>query len=237
MKKRKRKKKRKGRNENDRENEREMTNNNNIESIEEELNEILGGTRDIMKFLPDAAGERRRVLVNEVERSIDEARACLKRLSAAAGRTDSSAAREAQSRVRGYEADIKIIEKELLVGITTPGATLSDILDREENEQRGRGREGLQRLGQTSDGLRRTERTGLETEAIGVGIITDLQGQREQLEAADRNLFKVDDNMAVAKKKLRELYFRIIADKVILIVIIIIQIIVLFLIIFFKWIY
>lgn len=214
----------------------EMTS-NGIESIEEELNEILGGTKDIMKYLPDAAGERRRVLVNEVERSIDEARACLKRLSAVAARTDSASAREAQSRVRGYEADIKIIEKELLVGITTPGATLSDILDREENEQRARGREGLQRLGQTSDSLKRTERTGLETEAIGVDIITDLHGQREQLEAADRNLSKVDDNMMVAKKKLRELYFRIIADKAILIVIIIIQIIVLFLIIFFKWIY
>lgn len=210
---------------------------NSIESVEEELKEILGGTKQIMRFLPDAAGERRRVLVNEVERSIDEARACLKRLSAVAARTDSSSARDAQGRVRVYEADIKAIEKELLVGITTPGATLSDILDREENAQRARGMEGLQRMEQTSASLKRTERTGLESEAIGVGIITDLHSQREQLEAADRNLYRVDDNMMAAKKKLRELYFRIIADKAILFIIIVVQLIVLFLIIFFKWIY
>lgn len=217
--------------------EKRVMSHNSIESIETEIKEILGGTRHIMKFLPDAAGERRRVLVNEVERSLDEARACLKRLSAVAAREDSGAARGAQSRVREYEADIKLIEKELLVGVTTPGATLSDILDREEREQRAKGMEGLRMMEQTGNSLKRTERTGLETESIGAGILTDLHSQREQLEASDRNLFQVDENMQLAKKKLRELYFRIIADKAILICIIIIQVIVLFLIIFFKWIY
>ena len=210
-----------------------------FETVEAELKEILGGIRQVMKFLPDAAGDRRRVLVNEVEQSIDEARACLKRLSAAAGRhseTDGET-RSLNDKVRAYEADIQRIERELLVGITTPGATLSDRIDEEEGRQRARGVEALQRAEKTGEGLRRAERTGLETENIGMGIISDLHGQREQLEAADRNLYRVDDNMKAARKKLRELYFRIIADKAILVTIIVIQILVLFLIIFFKWIY
>lgn len=214
-----------------------------FEAVEAELKEILGGIRQIMKFLPDAAGDRRRVLVNEVEQSIDEARACLKRLSAASAGRRSEMDEDPKilnGKVRAYEADIQRIERELLVGVTTPGATLSDRIDEEEEEegrQRARGVEALQRAEKAGDGLRKAERTGLETESIGVGIISDLHGQREQLEAADRNLYHIDDNMKAARKKLRELYFRIIADKAILITIIVIQILVLFLIIFFKWIY
>ena len=172
--------------------------------------------------------------MNEAERSLEEARAVLRKMGPIA--RDLPQRAQLQMRIRAYDSDLQRLEKSLLVAVPTPGARAGGV-EELESTQRGKLVSGLERVDRTGARLEHTEVVSAETEAIGVGVITDLHGQREVLEGVDGKLSVVDDNTTRARRILINMARRIATNKLILALIIFVQIVTIFFIIFFKWIY
>ncbi|XP_013589828.1 vesicle transport v-SNARE 11 isoform X2 [Brassica napus] len=67
-------------------------------------------------------------------------------------------------------------------------------------DQRARLMMSTERLGRTTDRLKDSRRTMMETEEIGVSILQDLHGQRQSLLRAGDTLSGVDENVGKSKK-------------------------------------
>lgn len=203
--------------------------------LEDDVKRLIDEANRKIKSLGNLGGEKRKSESNEIDRILDDAKAILRKMGAAARNTPSKRS-EYQMRIRRYDGEVSKLERALLMAVPNAGAETHG-LDEAEARQRNKLINGMNTIDKSSEALRRTERTGLETEEIGAAVLTDLHGQREKLENANNNLSNVDDNMNSAKKKLIALSLKIAGDKIILGVIIAVQCLTIFLIVFFKWLY
>lgn len=203
--------------------------------LEDDVKRYIEEANRKIKSLGNLGGEKRKAESNEIDRILDDAKSTLRKMGAAARNTPSKRS-EYQMRIRRYDGEVSKLERALLMAVPNAGAETHGLNDA-ESRQRDKLITGVNNLDKSSDALKRTERTGLETEEIGAAVLSDLHGQREKLENADRNLSNVDDNMSSAKKKLIALSLKIAGDKIILGVIIGVQCLTIFLIVFFKWLY
>ena len=203
--------------------------------LEEDVKRLIDDANRRIKSLGNLGGEKRKAESSEIDRSLEEAKVTLRKMGAAARNTPSKRS-EYQMRIRRYDGEVSKLERALLMAAPNAGAETHGLNDAEAR-QRDKLIAGVNNIDKSSEALRRTERTGLETEEIGTAVLTDLHGQREKLENADRNLSTVDDNMSSAKRKLIALSLKIAGDKLILGTIIGVQCLTIFLIVFFKWIY
>ncbi|XP_022201505.1 vesicle transport through interaction with t-SNAREs homolog 1B [Nilaparvata lugens] len=89
-----------------------------------------------------------------------------------------------------------------------------------EGRQRQVLQEGTSALERTADSLRRSERTALETEAIGATVVAELGQQRESLIRASNRLNNIDENMSRTRSILNAMTRNILTNKLILILII-----------------
>ncbi|KAL0866693.1 hypothetical protein Bca101_045811 [Brassica carinata] len=80
-------------------------------------------------------------------------------------------------------------------------------------DQRSRLMTSTERLGRTSDRLKDSRRTMMETEEIGVSILQDLHGQRQSLLRAGDTLSGVDENVGKSKKILTGMKTRMNRNK------------------------
>lgn len=70
------------------------------------------------------------------------------------------------------------------------------------NDQRGRLLMTTERINQSSDRIKASRRTMLETEELGVSIVQDLHQQRQSLLYASNTLHGVDETISKSKKVL-----------------------------------
>lgn len=103
-----------------------------------------------------------------------------------------------------------------------------------EERQRSTLLDGRRALERTSDSLARSERTALETEAIGVEVVTNLGTQRETLLRARNRLEDVDQGLSRTQSILNTMTRRVFTNKLLLILIIICECGILGLLIFMK---
>ncbi|RZF44575.1 hypothetical protein LSTR_LSTR001333 [Laodelphax striatellus] len=90
-----------------------------------------------------------------------------------------------------------------------------------DDRQRQVLQQGTSALERTADSLRRSERTALETEAIGATVVAELGQQRETLIRASNRLTNIDENMSRTQRILNGMTRNILTNKLILILIII----------------
>ncbi|PNX89952.1 vesicle transport V-SNARE amino-terminal protein, partial [Trifolium pratense] len=83
-------------------------------------------------------------------------------------------------------------------------------------DQRERLTMSVERLNQSSDRIRESHRTVLETEELGISIIQDLHQQRETLLSSHKRLHGVDNAIDKSKKVLTAMSRRITRNKWIL---------------------
>lgn len=81
------------------------------------------------------------------------------------------------------------------------------------NDQRGRLLMSTERLNQSTDRIKESRRTMLETEVLGVSILQDLHQQRQSLLHAHKTLHGVDDNIGKSKKILAAMSKRMSRNK------------------------
>eukprot|EP00268_Persea_americana_P046819 TRINITY_DN483_c1_g1_i2.p1 TRINITY_DN483_c1_g1~~TRINITY_DN483_c1_g1_i2.p1 ORF type:complete len:168 (+),score=29.31 TRINITY_DN483_c1_g1_i2:562-1065(+) len=101
-------------------------------------------------------------------------------------------------------------------------------------DQRGRLLMSTERLNQSSDRIKESRRTMLETEELGVSILQDLHQQRQSLLHANNTLHGVDDNIGKSRKILTAMSRRMSRNKWIIGSIIAVLILAIILILYFK---
>ncbi|KAL2639566.1 hypothetical protein AAZV13_06G178900 [Glycine max] len=87
------------------------------------------------------------------------------------------------------------------------------MLGQASNDQKGRLLMSTERLNQSSDRIKESRKTMLETEDLGEFILRDLHQQRESLLHAHKTIHGVDDNISKSKKILSAMSRRMSRNK------------------------
>ncbi|XVE83750.1 hypothetical protein DITRI_Ditri16bG0111400 [Diplodiscus trichospermus] len=102
------------------------------------------------------------------------------------------------------------------------------------SDQRSRLTMTTEHLNQSSDRIKDSRRTMLETEELGVSILQDLHSQRQALLHANNTLHGVDNNIGKSKRILTAMSRRMSRNKWIIGIIIAVLIIAIILVLYFK---
>ncbi|PHU02446.1 hypothetical protein BC332_27697 [Capsicum chinense] len=124
------------------------------------------------------------------------------------------------AKLREYKSDLNKLKKEVnklaLIGANQAAHDLdSGMMDPHaaSANQRERLAMATERLDQSSDRIRESRRTALETEDLGVSILAELHQQRETLLHSHNKLHGVDDAIDKSKKILTSMSRRISRNK------------------------
>ncbi|MBA0559841.1 hypothetical protein Golax_013736 [Gossypium laxum] len=147
------------------------------------------------------------------------------------------------AKLREYKSDLNNLKSEvkrIASGNINPDARdqllesgMADALTASTN-QRSRLMMTTERLNQSSDRIRDSRRTMLETEELGVSILQDLHSQRQALLHANNTLHGVDDNIGKSKRILTAMSRRMNRNKWIIGIIIAVLIITIAAVLYFK---
>ncbi|MBA0814335.1 hypothetical protein Gohar_020173 [Gossypium harknessii] len=147
------------------------------------------------------------------------------------------------AKLREYKSDLNNLKSEvkrIASGNLNPAARdellesgMADALTASA-DQRSRLMTTTERLNQSSDRIKDSRRTMLETEELGVSILQDLHSQRQSLLHANNTLHGVDDNIGKSKRILTNMSRRMSRNKWIIGIIISLLIIAIIVILYFK---
>ncbi|KAK9471874.1 snare region anchored in the vesicle membrane C-terminus-domain-containing protein [Dipodascopsis tothii] len=93
-------------------------------------------------------------------------------------------------------------------------------------EQRQHLLSGTDRLDASSQRLRESQRLANETEALGASILTDLRGQREQIENSRNVLMEADTHVDKSIRTLRGMARRLATNRIITVGVIVLLIVI-----------
>ncbi|XXG80268.1 hypothetical protein AAC387_Pa09g1182 [Persea americana] len=189
------------------------------------------------------SGEQKKQKVSEIKSGLDEAETLIKKMDLEVRSLQPSIRATLFTKLREYKSDMNNLKSELK-RITSANANqvardellesgMADTL-MVSADQRGRLLMSTERLNQSSDRVKESRRTMLETEELGVSILQDLHQQRQSLLHAHNTLHGVDDNIGKSRKILTAMSRRMSRNKWIIGSIIIALVLAVILILYFK---
>jgi vesicle transport through interaction with t-SNAREs protein 1 len=189
-------------------------------------------------------GEQKKQKVNEIKSGLDDAESLIRKMDLEARSLQPSVRAGLLAKLREYKSDLNNLKSELKrisTVVPKPGARedllesgMSDTLAASQ-DQRSKLLMTTDRLGQSTDRVRESRRTMLETEELGVSILQDLHQQRQSLLHAHSNLNGVDDNVGKSKRILGAMSKRMDRNKWIIGSIILALIIAILIILYFRF--
>ncbi|KAK1302149.1 Vesicle transport v-SNARE 13 [Acorus calamus] len=167
-------------------------------------------------------GEQKKQKVSEIKTGIDNAEALIRKMDLEARSLQPSVKAMLLAKLREYKSDLNNLKSELK-RISSPNAgrtTREELLESgmadtlmASADQRGRLLMSTERLNHSSDRIKESRRTMLETEDLGVSILQDLHHQRHSLLHAHNTLHGVDDMIGKSKKILTAMSRRMSRNK------------------------
>lgn len=154
-------------------------------------------------------GEKLKQKASEIKSGIDGAEALIRKMDLEARNLQPSVRAGQLAKLREYKSDLNNLKgtlKRITAGNGQQGAReellesgMADTLV-VSADQRSRLLRTTERQNQTTDRIRDSHRTMLETEELGVSIMHDLHQQRQSLLHANDTLHDVDDNIGKSRK-------------------------------------
>ncbi|KAG0480601.1 hypothetical protein HPP92_011459 [Vanilla planifolia] len=149
-------------------------------------------------------GEQKKQKVSEIKSGVEDAESLIRKMDLEARSLQPSVKAVLLNKLREYKSDLNNLKSEVK-RITSPNAKnvareellesgMADTLA-VSADQRGRLLVSTERLNQSSERIKESRRTMLETEELGVSILQDLHQQRQSLLHAHNTLHGVDDNI------------------------------------------
>ncbi|KAG0746837.1 hypothetical protein G6F57_008087 [Rhizopus arrhizus] len=199
--------------------------------------------------IPNQKGEERKATIRAIEREIDEADEILGQMEMEILNIPTPSRTRLQAKLRLYKSEAEKLKRDLrrttaivpknsdreeLLGGIGSSDDLQNDYDASTMDQRQRLLSGTERLGQSSRRLEDSHRLALETEGIGINILSTLKGQRETLIRARDTLTEADSHIDKASKTLKGMARRMATNKLITAAIIIILIALIVLVIWSK---
>ncbi|KAG5535116.1 hypothetical protein RHGRI_023036 [Rhododendron griersonianum] len=196
-------------------------------------------------------GEQKKQKVSEIKAGLDEAESLIRKMDLEARSLQPNVKAVLLAKLREYKSDANNLKAEvkritstnlnqaarddLLESGTADALTCLFEIDFEyQLDQRARLMMSTERINKTSDRVRESRRTMLETEELGVSILQDLHQQRQSLLHANTTLHGVDDSISRSKKILTNMSRRMNKNKWIIGSIIAVLVIAIALILYFK---
>lgn len=188
-------------------------------------------------------GEQKKQKVSEIQAWLDDADALIRKMDLEARSLQPNVKAVLLAKLREYKTDLNNLKSEVK-RITSGNANqaardellesgMADALS-VSADQRGRLLMSTERLNKSSDRVKESRRTMLETEELGVSILQDLHQQRQALLHAHTTLHGVDDNISKSKKVLTAMSRRMNRNKWIIGAIITVLVVAILLILYFK---
>lgn len=167
-------------------------------------------------------GEQKKQKLSEIKAGLDDAEALIRKMDLEARSLQPSVKATLLAKLREYKTDLNNLKTEVK-RLTSPNANLAARDDLLESgmadammvsaDQRGRLLMSTERLNHSTDRIKESRRTMLETEELGVSILQDLHQQRQSLLHAHNNLHGVDENIGKSKKILTAMSRRMSRNK------------------------
>ncbi|KAI8885913.1 V-snare-domain-containing protein [Backusella circina FSU 941] len=188
-------------------------------NYEQDFTSLTEGIKiKIEKQIANQTGEERKATIRAVEREIDEADEILGQMDMEILNIPTPSRTRLQAKLRLYKSEAEKLKRdlrrqtaivpknsdreELLGGFNNGDDSQSDF-DASTMDQRQRLLSGTERLGQSSRRLEDSHRLALETEGIGINILSTLKGQRETMVRARDTLAEADSYIDKASKTLK----------------------------------
>ncbi|KAL1071313.1 hypothetical protein V6Z11_D11G080600 [Gossypium hirsutum] len=202
----------------------------------------LGGDVSIGRgYISDM--EQKKQKVSDIRAGLENAEDLIRQMDLEARSLQPNVKTMLLAKLREYKSDLNNLKSEvkrIASGNINPDARdqllesgMADALTASTN-QRSRLVMTTERLNQSSDRIRDSRRTMLETEELGVSILQDLHSQRQALLHANNTLHGVDDNIGKSKRILTAMSRRMNRNKWIIGIIIAVLIITIAAVLYFK---
>ncbi|KAH7550710.1 hypothetical protein ACOSP7_023755 [Xanthoceras sorbifolium] len=188
-------------------------------------------------------GEQKKQKLSEIKAGLDDADALIRKMDLEARSLQPSMKAMLLAKIREYKTDLNNLKNEVkrVTSGNTNQAARDELLESGmadammvSSDQKGRLLMTTERLNQSTDRIKESRRTMLETEELGVSILQDLHQQRQSLLHAHGTLHGVDDNISKSKKILTVISRRMSRNKWIMGSVIAVLIFAILLILYFK---
>lgn len=196
-----------------------------------------------MLVLTFSVTEQKKQKVSEVKAGLDDGDALIRKMDLEARSLPPSVKAMLLAKLREYKNDLNNLKSEVkrITSLNANQSARDELLESGmadtkmvSSDQRGRLMMSTERLNQSSDRIKDSRRTMLETEELGVSILHDLHGQRQSLLRANETLHGVDDNIGRSKKILTTMSRRMSRNKWIIGSVIAVLVLAILVILYFK---
>ena len=175
-----------------------------------ELNLVTADLSQKLDTIPEQSGETRNATVSAFERLIEEANELITSMKMEKASVPQESKQKVAQRLRNHESDLDGLKRRL-IKLSSDKAQLFGSRYRDDPEgagddhleQRQQLLSGTDRLNRSSNRLRESQRIANETEQIGAGTLSDLAGQRTQLEHTRERLLESEGYTDRSIKTLR----------------------------------
>eukprot|EP01094_Clydonella_sp_ATCC50884_P018517 TRINITY_DN3432_c0_g1_i1.p1 TRINITY_DN3432_c0_g1~~TRINITY_DN3432_c0_g1_i1.p1 ORF type:complete len:252 (-),score=59.35 TRINITY_DN3432_c0_g1_i1:199-873(-) len=190
-------------------------------------------------------GERRKDAIHEVDKQLEQLSKILQQMNSLLKR-NAHQSLTLQPKVRKCEADLQTMRRELDRIKNTGGGgggqvggwgggDDEDDLEIRWQDQRQQLLSQTAKQDKTLERIDRSQATAEDALAVGHATLDTLEAQGKQLNRAKDNLGVIDDNMSRSRKIMRQMYAKVISNKILLLFIIFCEIVVLVFIVYWKW--
>ncbi|KAL5981509.1 Vesicle transport v-SNARE 13 [Asimina triloba] len=192
------------------------------EGYERQYCELSAGLSRKCASVALLAGEQKKQKVAEIKSGLDDAENLIRKMDLEARSLQPSAKALLLAKLREYKSDLNNLKAEVkrITSANTNQATRDELLESGmadtltvSADQKSRLLMTTDRLNQSSERIKESRRTILETEELGVSILQDLHQQRQSLLHAHDTLHGVDDNIGKSKKILTAISRRMSRNK------------------------
>uniref|UniRef100_A0A5B7BBG9 Vesicle transport v-SNARE N-terminal domain-containing protein n=1 Tax=Davidia involucrata TaxID=16924 RepID=A0A5B7BBG9_DAVIN len=188
-------------------------------------------------------GEQKKQKVSEVKAVLDEAESLIRKMDLEARSLQPNVKAVLLAKLREYKSDLNNLKSEVkrISSANLNQSARDELLESGmadaltvSADQRSRLLMSTERVNKSSDRIRESRRTMLETEELGVSILQDLHQQRQSLLHANNTLHGVDDNISKSKKVLTAMSRRMSRNKWIIGSVVAVLVLAIILILYFK---
>ncbi|EOA24711.1 hypothetical protein CARUB_v10017990mg [Capsella rubella] len=167
-------------------------------------------------------GEQKKQKLSEIKSGVEEAEALVKKMDLEARSLPPNVKSSLLVKLREYKSDLNNFKTEVkkITSGNLNATARDDLLETgradaltASTDQRSRLMMSTTRLDQTTNKIKDSMRTLLETEELGVSILQDLHGQRQSLLRAHETVHTIDDNVGKSKKILTAMTRRMNRNK------------------------
>ncbi|XP_042497851.1 vesicle transport v-SNARE 13 [Macadamia integrifolia] len=167
-------------------------------------------------------GEQKKQKVSEIKAGLEDAEALIRKMDLEARSLQPSVKAMLLAKLREYKSDLNNLKSEVkrITSTNANQAARDELLESgmadtlmASADQRSRLLMSTERINHSSERIKESRRTMLETEELGVSILQDLHQQRQSLLHAHNTLHGVDDNIGKSKKILTAMSRRMSRNK------------------------